>query len=85
MDMLFSFLEPDRPHSALLAGYFSKVPWNFIVEMDISFSLNFIWSSGLSFGNFLVWIGLGIFMFFPVSYFLTSHYFNAKLFCFQIY
>ncbi|KAG7010632.1 Serine/threonine-protein phosphatase 6 regulatory subunit 3 [Cucurbita argyrosperma subsp. argyrosperma] len=25
MNMLFSFLEPDRPHSALLAGYFSKV------------------------------------------------------------
>nr|XP_043625504.1 serine/threonine-protein phosphatase 6 regulatory subunit 3-like isoform X2 [Erigeron canadensis] len=25
MDMLFSFLEPTRPHSALLAGYFSKV------------------------------------------------------------
>ncbi|WCJ41014.1 SIT4 phosphatase-associated family protein [Euphorbia peplus] len=25
MDLLFSFLEPDRPHSALLAGYFSKV------------------------------------------------------------
>ncbi|XP_044504625.1 serine/threonine-protein phosphatase 6 regulatory subunit 3-like isoform X2 [Mangifera indica] len=25
MDLLFSFLEPIRPHSALLAGYFSKV------------------------------------------------------------
>ncbi|XP_024985478.1 serine/threonine-protein phosphatase 6 regulatory subunit 3-like isoform X2 [Cynara cardunculus var. scolymus] len=25
MDLLFSFLEPTRPHSALLAGYFSKV------------------------------------------------------------
>lgn len=25
MDLLFSFLEPSRPHSALLAGYFSKV------------------------------------------------------------
>ncbi|XP_047307574.1 serine/threonine-protein phosphatase 6 regulatory subunit 3-like [Impatiens glandulifera] len=25
MDILFSFLEPNRPHSALLAGYFSKV------------------------------------------------------------
>ncbi|KAL2938346.1 Serine/threonine-protein phosphatase 6 regulatory subunit 2 [Bienertia sinuspersici] len=25
MDMLFSFLEPNRPHSTLLAGYFSKV------------------------------------------------------------
>ncbi|KAH0715556.1 hypothetical protein KY285_009244 [Solanum tuberosum] len=25
MNMLFSFLEPSRPHSALLAGYFSKV------------------------------------------------------------
>ncbi|XLU92310.1 hypothetical protein S245_006662 [Arachis hypogaea] len=25
MDLLFSFLEPDRPHSTLLAGYFSKV------------------------------------------------------------
>ncbi|CAI0397868.1 unnamed protein product [Linum tenue] len=25
MDLLFSFLEPERPHSALLAGYFSKV------------------------------------------------------------
>ncbi|KAJ8559587.1 hypothetical protein K7X08_003645 [Anisodus acutangulus] len=25
MDLLFSFLEPDRPHCALLAGYFSKV------------------------------------------------------------
>ncbi|XP_047941220.1 serine/threonine-protein phosphatase 6 regulatory subunit 1-like [Salvia hispanica] len=25
MDMLFSFLEPERPHSTLLAGYFSKV------------------------------------------------------------
>ncbi|XP_058101752.1 uncharacterized protein LOC131245949 isoform X1 [Magnolia sinica] len=25
MNMLFSFLEPNRPHSALLAGYFSKV------------------------------------------------------------
>ncbi|XP_021836867.1 uncharacterized protein [Spinacia oleracea] len=25
MDFLFSFLEPNRPHSALLAGYFSKV------------------------------------------------------------
>ncbi|KAI4368771.1 hypothetical protein MLD38_017286 [Melastoma candidum] len=25
MDMLFSFLNPDRSHSALLAGYFSKV------------------------------------------------------------
>ncbi|POO01233.1 SIT4 phosphatase-associated protein family [Trema orientale] len=25
MNLLFSFLEPDRPHSALLAGYFSKV------------------------------------------------------------
>uniref|UniRef100_A0A7N0VE75 SIT4 phosphatase-associated family protein n=1 Tax=Kalanchoe fedtschenkoi TaxID=63787 RepID=A0A7N0VE75_KALFE len=25
MDLLFSFLKPDRPHSALSAGYFSKV------------------------------------------------------------
>ncbi|CAM8961320.1 unnamed protein product [Rhodiola kirilowii] len=25
VDLLFSFLEPDRPHSAMLAGYFSKV------------------------------------------------------------
>ena len=25
MDLLFSFLEPNRSHSALLAGYFSKV------------------------------------------------------------
>ncbi|XP_051128735.1 uncharacterized protein LOC127249787 isoform X2 [Andrographis paniculata] len=25
MDLLFSFLEPERPHSSLLAGYFSKV------------------------------------------------------------
>ncbi|GKV01222.1 hypothetical protein SLEP1_g13790 [Rubroshorea leprosula] len=25
MNLLFSFLEPNRPHSALLAGYFSKV------------------------------------------------------------
>ncbi|KAJ0882478.1 putative SIT4 phosphatase-associated protein family [Helianthus annuus] len=25
MNMLFSFLEPEHPHSALLAGYFSKV------------------------------------------------------------
>ncbi|KAK1373602.1 serine/threonine-protein phosphatase 6 regulatory subunit 3-like [Heracleum sosnowskyi] len=25
MDLLFSFLEPTRPHSAVLAGYFSKV------------------------------------------------------------
>ncbi|OAY71510.1 serine/threonine-protein phosphatase 6 regulatory subunit 2-like isoform X1 [Ananas comosus] len=25
MDLLFSFLKPDRPHSTLLAGYFSKV------------------------------------------------------------
>eukprot|EP00268_Persea_americana_P004482 TRINITY_DN1142_c0_g1_i1.p1 TRINITY_DN1142_c0_g1~~TRINITY_DN1142_c0_g1_i1.p1 ORF type:complete len:859 (-),score=207.16 TRINITY_DN1142_c0_g1_i1:383-2959(-) len=25
MDLLFSFLEPSRPHSTLLAGYFSKV------------------------------------------------------------
>lgn len=25
MDLLFSFLEPNRPHSALLSGYFSKV------------------------------------------------------------
>ncbi|CAN8241643.1 unnamed protein product [Cochlearia groenlandica] len=25
MDMLFAFLEPNRPHSALLAGYFGKV------------------------------------------------------------
>ncbi|XP_022874816.1 serine/threonine-protein phosphatase 6 regulatory subunit 3-like [Olea europaea var. sylvestris] len=25
MDLLFSFLEPNRPHSALLAGYFSKI------------------------------------------------------------
>lgn len=25
MDILFSFLEPNQPHSALLAGYFSKV------------------------------------------------------------
>ncbi|KAJ8768612.1 hypothetical protein K2173_023516 [Erythroxylum novogranatense] len=25
MDLFFSFLEPSRPHSALLAGYFSKV------------------------------------------------------------
>ncbi|PKI63853.1 hypothetical protein CRG98_015736 [Punica granatum] len=25
MDLLFSFLNPDRPHSASLAGYFSKV------------------------------------------------------------
>ncbi|XP_030546141.1 serine/threonine-protein phosphatase 6 regulatory subunit 3 isoform X1 [Rhodamnia argentea] len=25
MDLLFSFLDPNRPHSALLAGYFSKV------------------------------------------------------------
>ncbi|CAA7017803.1 unnamed protein product [Microthlaspi erraticum] len=25
MDLLFSFLEPNRPHSALLAGYFGKV------------------------------------------------------------
>ncbi|XP_057763885.1 uncharacterized protein LOC130985117 [Salvia miltiorrhiza] len=25
MDLLFSFLEPERPHSTLLAGYFSKV------------------------------------------------------------
>lgn len=25
MNLLFSFLEPNRHHSALLAGYFSKV------------------------------------------------------------
>jgi serine/threonine-protein phosphatase 6 regulatory subunit 3 len=25
MDLLFSFLDPNRPHSALLAGYFSKI------------------------------------------------------------
>lgn len=25
MNLLFSFLEPDRSHSTLLAGYFSKV------------------------------------------------------------
>lgn len=25
MDLLFSFLEPNRPHSVLLAGYFGKV------------------------------------------------------------
>lgn len=25
MDLLFSFLDPGRPHSASLAGYFSKV------------------------------------------------------------
>lgn len=25
MNLLFSFLEPNRPHSALQAGYFSKV------------------------------------------------------------
>jgi hypothetical protein len=25
MDLLFGFLEPNRPHSALLAGYFGKV------------------------------------------------------------
>lgn len=25
MDLLFSFLEPNRPHSAFLAGYFGKV------------------------------------------------------------
>ncbi|XP_042403680.1 serine/threonine-protein phosphatase 6 regulatory subunit 3-like [Zingiber officinale] len=25
MDLLFSFIKPDRPHSTLLAGYFSKV------------------------------------------------------------
>ncbi|MCO5565050.1 hypothetical protein L7F22_018721 [Adiantum nelumboides] len=25
MELLFSFLEPDRPHGTLLAGYFSKV------------------------------------------------------------
>ncbi|XP_074365061.1 uncharacterized protein LOC141706153 [Apium graveolens] len=26
MDLLFSFLEPENSHNALLAGYFSKVP-----------------------------------------------------------
>lgn len=25
MKLLFSFLEPEQPHSTLLAGYFSKV------------------------------------------------------------
>ncbi|RZS20417.1 hypothetical protein BHM03_00052938, partial [Ensete ventricosum] len=25
LDLLFSFLKPDHPHSTLLAGYFSKV------------------------------------------------------------
>lgn len=33
MDLLFSFLEPNRPHSALLAGYFSKVCDNFSYEL----------------------------------------------------
>ncbi|KAL3849445.1 hypothetical protein ACJIZ3_011327 [Penstemon smallii] len=36
MDLLFSFLEPNRPHSALLAGYFSKVVVCLMLRKTIS-------------------------------------------------
>ncbi|KAJ0967624.1 hypothetical protein J5N97_024541 [Dioscorea zingiberensis] len=36
MDLLFSFLEPNRPHSSLLAGYFSKVVICLMLRKTIS-------------------------------------------------
>ncbi|XP_076894155.1 uncharacterized protein LOC143546356 [Bidens hawaiensis] len=35
MDLLFSFLEPTRPHSAFLAGYFSKVVISLMMRKTI--------------------------------------------------
>ncbi|KAK9056006.1 hypothetical protein SSX86_027093 [Deinandra increscens subsp. villosa] len=36
MNMLFSFLEPERPHSTLLAGYFSKVVVCLLLRKTVS-------------------------------------------------
>ncbi|KAJ1425956.1 SIT4 phosphatase-associated protein family [Sesbania bispinosa] len=36
MNLLFSFLEPSRPHSALLAGYFSKVVVCLMIRKTVS-------------------------------------------------
>lgn len=32
MDLLFSFIKPDHVHNTLLAGYFSKVKFNFLFD-----------------------------------------------------
>ncbi|KAL1544133.1 hypothetical protein AAHA92_21026 [Salvia divinorum] len=41
MHLLFSFLEPNRPHSALLAGYFSKVAVCLMIRKTIPL-LNYV-------------------------------------------
>jgi hypothetical protein len=40
MSLLFLFLEPDRPHGTLLAGYFSKVFVNFSQISDNTTLMN---------------------------------------------
>lgn len=43
MDLLFSFIKPDRRHSTLLAGYFSKVKFNFLfVWVNYHISINLL-------------------------------------------
>ncbi|KAI3965673.1 hypothetical protein MKX01_010630, partial [Papaver californicum] len=41
MNLLFSFLKPDRSHSTLLAGYFSKVVVSLMMRKTVPF-MNFI-------------------------------------------
>ncbi|KAI3974026.1 hypothetical protein MKX01_026423 [Papaver californicum] len=41
MNLLFSFLKPDRSHSTLLAGYFSKVVVSLMIRKTVPF-MNFI-------------------------------------------
>lgn len=41
MNLLFSFLEPNRPHSTLLAGYFSKVRL-MVMEVVCDFVWHFV-------------------------------------------
>ncbi|XP_073040419.1 uncharacterized protein [Primulina eburnea] len=57
MNLLFSFLEPDRPHPALLAGYFSKVVVCLMVRKTIPL-MNYVKVHQEVFGQLVDLIGI---------------------------
>ncbi|KAL1817103.1 hypothetical protein DCAR_0521515 [Daucus carota subsp. sativus] len=57
MDLLFSFLEPSRPHSAFLAGYFSKVVTCLMLRKTIPL-MNYVQSHPNVFSQLVDLIGI---------------------------
>ncbi|GAA0180034.1 phosphatase modulator [Lithospermum erythrorhizon] len=57
MDVLFSFLEPNRTHSALLAGYFSKVVICLMLRKAVSL-VNYVQAHQDVFGKLVDLIGI---------------------------